>query len=407
MNLICFGSFYLSSVFVTELSPAVTTSGGEPTLLMDFLAFFVGFLARPVGALWFGVRGDLISPRKAIKESILLLIFSTALMGVLPSAPATNDLYFILLRCFQGIGLGGAYAAMAVYLYESAPADKRNRFTSWIQFSVAIGYITALLGVVMLKTIYAQEFYIKGGWRIAFFLPIAGLFFLEPFREDENQGTLVIEKAQWLRSCILTIRRQGKSWTPYLAVLIATGILSFTASNFKFYFMKVILKMDPVAVDFASGIGTILFLPFYYIGGVLADRFGSFKICWISVAVGCLWMFPSFKILEGASYQSSHQTLTIAFAVASLGAILVTGFAAMIAMLCDLFPRNMRCTLFALSYSLTVGFLGSLVHGYGIHAFQAHGFRYAGIFLAVGIATVCVLGSAYLYFPSDSEKNHS
>lgn len=407
MNLICFGSFYLSSVFVTELSPAVNTSGGEPALLTDFLAFFVGFLARPVGALWFGVRGDLISPRKAIKESLLLLIFSTALMGVLPSAPATNDLYFILLRCFQGIGLGGAYAAMAVYLYESAPPKKRNRFTSWIQFSVAIGYITALLGVLMLKTIYAQEFYIEGGWRIAFFLPIAGLFFLDSFKEGKKEKPSAQEQAEWLRSCLQTVRQEWKNWAPFLAVVIATGVLSFTASNFKFYFLKAILKMDPVAADFASGVGTILFLPFYYVGGWLADRYGSFKVCWISVAAGALWMFPSFKLLEWASYQNSYQTLVIALSVASLGAILVTGFVGMIAMLCDLFPRKMRCTLFALSYSLTVGFMGSIAHGYGIHAFQAYGFKYAGIFVAVGIATVCVLVSAYLYFPQVSKKKRT
>jgi hypothetical protein len=360
------------------------------------LAFFVGFLARPLGALWFGMRGDLASPRKAIKESAMVMIVSTIFMGVLPQAPTSNDLVFVLLRCLQGVGLGGCYAAMAVFLYEGAPEGQKGRFTSWIQSSVPVGYIAALLGVLLLKMIFAAEFYVSGGWRLAFFMPVCALFFLGPLKDTRKYNIALSQYAGWLRACVLTIKKEWSHWSAYLILTVGIGILAFTAANYKFYFMKVILKMDPVVVDLSSGVGTLLFLPFYYLGGRITDRYDKFKVCWLSVVGGAILMLPSFHMLEWTAGAMNGQILKIIFAVGILSAVIVISFGSLISLLCELFPQKMRCTLFALVYTLTVGVTGSVAHGYGISAYMRSGEKYAGLYLAVLVALAAAGISAVL-----------
>lgn len=390
LNLLCFGAFYLSTTYATELSPSTESQGQGGSFLAAGLMFFVGLLARPLGAIWFGLRGDLLSPGRAIKESIILMIGATAMMGLLPEKPTAEDPYFVLLRGLQGVGLGGAYGAMAVYLFEAAPAGSKGRITSFVQLSVAIGYIVSLLGVLLLKMIFALRFYQEGGWRLAFFMPVVGLFFLGILNDSAAR-----EKLPWrsyldyFKDGVKTVKAHGADWLPALFLSMGIGVLAITAANFKFYFMKVILRLDPVIVDFSSGLAALLFLPGYFLGGWLYDRYDKYNFVF-----GCLWigsalMLPGFWILSLATQQMSGQIFKIVIGVWLSSSILVVAFGGMIAFMCDLFPKKMRCTLFALSYNVSVGFMGSLVHGYGVKAFTQEGFRYGGPVLAVALAGLC------------------
>lgn len=395
LNLICFGSFYLSSVFITELAPPAEVVAGEPApFLATTLAFFLGFLARPIGALWFGIGGDLTSPKKAIRESVGLMVLSTALMGILPNSPASHDVFFVALRCLQGIGLGGCYAAMAVYLFEAAPADKKARVTSFIQASVPMGYIVALLGVLLLKMIFAAQFYVDGGWRLAFFTPLVALFFLMPLKDSQKYSVSATDYWGGFRTAILTLKREWPRWGSYLVLTIGIGILAFTAGNFKFYFMKVILRMDPVVVDFSSGLATLLYLPFYYWGARLMDKYDKFKISFWCVLIGSIVLIPSFWILEQATTQLFGQIFKIVLGIGLISSVIVISFGSLIAFLCELFPPKMRCTLFALTYTLTVGVMGALPHAYGIQSYAQTKSKYAGLFLAAFMAA----GSAVLAY---------
>ena len=54
--------------------------------LESFATYFVGFLARPVGAAIFGHWGDRIGRKATLIITLLLMGLSTALIGVLPGA---------------------------------------------------------------------------------------------------------------------------------------------------------------------------------------------------------------------------------------------------------------------------------------------------------------------------------
>ena len=77
--------------------------------LSAFLTFSVAFLARPLGAILFGHFGDRVGRKATLVVSLLIMGFSTTLIGFLPGYNAIGiwaPLLLCLLRVGQGIGLG-------------------------------------------------------------------------------------------------------------------------------------------------------------------------------------------------------------------------------------------------------------------------------------------------------------
>src|SRR5699024_861433 len=87
------------------------------------LAFAAGFLVRPFGALVFGSLGDIIGRKYTFLATILIMGFSTFLVGLLPGYASWGiaaPIILIALRMLQGLALGGEYGGAAVYVAEHA-----------------------------------------------------------------------------------------------------------------------------------------------------------------------------------------------------------------------------------------------------------------------------------------------
>src|ERR1700754_1388940 len=85
-------------------------SGLNPTgaFIVALLAFAAGFAVRPFGALVFGRLGDLVGRKHTFLVTILIMGFSTFLVGVLPSYASIGvfaPVALIALRLLQGLAL--------------------------------------------------------------------------------------------------------------------------------------------------------------------------------------------------------------------------------------------------------------------------------------------------------------
>ena len=79
-------------------------------LLLAFCVFSSGFLVRPLGALIFGYVADRRGRRTALLSTMLLMAFSTLLMGVLPTYASAGILAAVLLlmaRLAQSLAVAG------------------------------------------------------------------------------------------------------------------------------------------------------------------------------------------------------------------------------------------------------------------------------------------------------------
>ena len=72
-----------------------------------FAIFFIGYLARPLGALFFGRIGDRLGRKPALIISIWLMALSTFAVGLIPDYDTIGGPYLLLLslRLLQGFPL--------------------------------------------------------------------------------------------------------------------------------------------------------------------------------------------------------------------------------------------------------------------------------------------------------------
>src|SRR5690242_21925536 len=92
--------------FFPESGPFIGT-------LLSFTTFFVGFVARPVGAAIFGHFGDKVGRKKLLVFTMIVMGDSTMAVGLTPSYEVIGIWGAVLLtlgRILQGLAIGGQWS---------------------------------------------------------------------------------------------------------------------------------------------------------------------------------------------------------------------------------------------------------------------------------------------------------
>ena len=150
-----FGS--LAIVLATKFFPADNPTAAFLSTLATFAA---GFVVRPFGALFFGRLGDLIGRKYTFLVTLLIMGFSTFLIGCIPSYETIGfmaPVLVLILRLLQGLALGGEYGGAATYVAEYAQPDRRGYWTSWIQTTATAGLFISLIVILITKTSLSTE----------------------------------------------------------------------------------------------------------------------------------------------------------------------------------------------------------------------------------------------------------
>src|SRR5918996_2544163 len=83
-----------------------------------FGSFAFGYLSRPVGAVVFGHYGDKIGRKAMLILTLLIMGIATFLIGLLPTYDTIGvwaPILLLVLRFFQGIGLGGEWGGAVLF----------------------------------------------------------------------------------------------------------------------------------------------------------------------------------------------------------------------------------------------------------------------------------------------------
>lgn len=153
-----------SQLFFPDVSPAIAVVAAMAT-------YGVGYVARPIGAWFFGRMGDRVGRTKVLVYSIALMGLSTTLIGFLPSYQTIGLLAPILLavlRLGQGFGAGAEIAGAGVMLAEYAPARRRGIIASLVALGTNSGTLLASAIWFVLIAVLSEEQLLAWGWRIPF-----------------------------------------------------------------------------------------------------------------------------------------------------------------------------------------------------------------------------------------------
>lgn len=137
----------------------------------SFLIFWVGFLARPLGGIFFGRIGDTLGRKKSFILSIVMTAIPTFLISLLPTHAQIGifaPMLLGMLRFAQAFPSGGEQPGAFCYLYESAGPDNKRYLTSWGAVGNQIGIILSMVECYYLEQWLSKEELMAWGWRLSF-----------------------------------------------------------------------------------------------------------------------------------------------------------------------------------------------------------------------------------------------
>jgi len=129
-------------------------------LLATFLAFGLGFVARPLGGIILGRLGDTRGRKTALLITIALMAVGTVMVGVLPTYAAIGvaaPLLLVVARLMQGFSAGGEWGSSTAYIVEWAPPDQRGFYGSFQQMSVVAGLLLGSAVAALMNTVLTPE----------------------------------------------------------------------------------------------------------------------------------------------------------------------------------------------------------------------------------------------------------
>jgi MFS family permease len=202
--------------------------------LNAFAIYFVGFVARPIGAFIFGHFGDRVGRKSMLIVTLMLMGVSTFLVAFLPGYAVIGvwgAVLLTILRLIQGIGVGGEWGGSVLLAMEWARHNRERGFlTSWPQFGGPAGLFLANLAVLIFSQMSGDAFF-AWGWRIPFALSIVlvgiGLWIRLRILETPVFRKLVAER-KIERAPILEVCRKAPG-------AIIAGALARTSEQGPFY----------------------------------------------------------------------------------------------------------------------------------------------------------------------------
>jgi MFS family permease len=282
-------------------------SGVDPTtgFIFALLAFAAGFAVRPFGAVVFGRLGDLIGRKYTFLLTILIMGFSTAAVGFLPSYASIGvaaPIILITARLLQGLALGGEYGGAATYVAEHAPPGKRGAFTSWIQTTATLGLFMSLLIILAARSLLGTERFESWGWRIPFLLSVLLLAISVYIRLQLQESPVFRRMKEQGKGSKAPLTESFLRWGNLKIVLLVLfggvagqAVVWYTGQFYALFFLQQTLKVDPQWANYLIAASLLLATPFFIVFGSLSDRIGRRNIILVGCLLAAFTYFPIFK----------------------------------------------------------------------------------------------------------------
>src|ERR1700761_3950873 len=172
-----FYDFYIYTTAASLVFGPLFFPSASPTaqLMNAYASFGLAFLARPVGAAFFGHFGDRIGRKSTLVASLLIMGASTTAIAFLPTYQTVGwvaPLLLCVLRFGQGFGLGGEWGGAALLAVENAPPGWRARWGMFPQLGAPVGFIAANGLFLILGLMLTPAQFQAWGWRLPFALSV-------------------------------------------------------------------------------------------------------------------------------------------------------------------------------------------------------------------------------------------
>jgi metabolite-proton symporter len=173
--------FFLYGVAAATVFPTMFFPSSEPFVatLLSFSTFFVGFVARPIGAAAFGHYGDRIGRKALLVTTMILMGVATTGIGLIPAYDTIGIWGAVLLtigRVLQGMAVGGEWGGSVLMAGEWTDPPRRGFTTSFAQLGAPAGMVLANGALAIMTAVTDEAGFLTWGWRVPFIASVALVF---------------------------------------------------------------------------------------------------------------------------------------------------------------------------------------------------------------------------------------
>ncbi len=337
---------------------------GDPmlSLLASLGTFGVGFITRPLGALYFGPLADRIGRRPVMVASFTLMGFGIAGLCLTPSYAqigAAAPILVLAFRLVQGFALGGEVGPSTAYMVEAAPPMRRGLYGSMQACTVDISNCIAGIVGLTLSLALSQQQLQDWGWRVAMGLGVMivpfGLWMRARLPESLPAAADARSAAPVARSAepfVRGIRTHLRIWVLGLIVISSLTIGGYTANYMGTYSMTTLHMSSTVAFSVVIATNAVSAVC-DVTGGWLSDRVGRKPATLVTMFLLVVSIFPAFWAIGHyrnlTALYSASILMTILFALSS-GAIFTV--------ITEQLPAHLRSGGMSTIYAFAVSIFG-------------------------------------------------
>nr|WP_313503159.1 MFS transporter [Kaistella carnis] len=297
-----FGS--LAVVLATKFFPADNPTAAFLSTLATFAA---GFVVRPFGALFFGRLGDIIGRKYTFLVTLLIMGFSTFLIGCVPEYETIGyaaPVLVLILRLLQGLALGGEYGGAATYVAEYSQPNRRGYWTSWIQTTATSGLFISLIVILVTKTSLSAEEFDSWGWRIPFWISILMVGVSYIIRRNMAESPLFAKAKKEGKTSKNPLKESFGNKFNFKFVLLALfgavmgqGVIWYTGQFYSMSFMQKVMNIESAQVDTMMALALFVATPLFVLFGWLSDKIGRKPIMMIGMLLAIIAYRPIYKAM--------------------------------------------------------------------------------------------------------------
>ncbi|MEU7039750.1 MFS transporter [Streptomyces varsoviensis] len=320
-------------------------------LLATWAVFAGGFIARPIGAAFFGRYGDRIGRNRMLALSVLCMSGSTLLIGVLPSYATFGiaaPILLFLLRAMQGFSTGGEYTGASAFIMEYAPDGRRARYASVVALTVGLASVAGALTGLLITSTLDDGSLRSWGWRIPFLLagPLGfiGLFLRSRiddtpvFRAMEERDN--VQKAP-LREAWRVCRRQVLTLFGYS---ITNAVGYYLMSSYMIAYMSEEVGYTKSQAMLTSMLAMLAYSAACPAAAAASDRYGRKPMLLVACGGFAVTTLPAFWLIGTGLPGAAVGTIVLAVLVSIIGTSNVAAMA-------EMFPSQLRASGSAIGYT--------------------------------------------------------
>jgi metabolite-proton symporter len=352
--------FIVYGYYAVYIAKTFFPTGSEfASLMLSLVTFGAGYLMRPLGAVVLGAYIDRKGRRQGLLLTLGLMAVGTLTIAVTPGYATIGlaaPIIVVIGRLLQGLSAGVELGGVSIYLAEIATPGRRGFYCSWQSASQQLAVVfTALIGLALTGAMTADQLS-AWGWRIPLLIGCLVIPFILWLRRSLEETPEFTRMQHHPRKAGEVLRILGANWQ-----LVLTGMLLVVFTTSTFYLITAytptfgrqalhLAARQTFIVTLCVGLSNFVWLP---LAGALSDRIGRRPILFAIPVLALLTAYPAMSWLVASPSFTKLLVVELWFSFL-FGAY----NGAMVPLLAEIMPAQVRTAAFSLAYSLATAIFG-------------------------------------------------